>query len=178
MHLDLKEEIEIPGNVNIKLESYTLTLKGPKGEITKKFPMKIKHEGNKFIIEHKNATKNQKKLIKTSMAHIKNMINGVLEGYEYSLQICSVHFPMNVTATKENVIIKNFLGETKERKAVILPNVSVEIKGDIIKVSAADIEAAGQTSANIESSLRVKNKDRRIFQDGIWIIEKPGVEKE
>lgn len=178
MHLDIKEEIEIPEKVDVKLEGNMLSAKGPKGEVKRKFPLNLKIEGKKIIFEHKNATKNQKKIIKTSIAHIKNIMNGVFEGYEYSLQVCSVHFPMNVSATKEMVTIKNFLGETKERKAAILPNVSVEIKGDIIKVSSPDIEAAGQTAANIETATKVTGRDRRIFQDGVWIIEKPGEEKE
>ena len=178
MHLDIKEEIEIPENVEIKLEGNVLTAKGPKGQVSRKFPLKIKIEVKKIVIEEKNATRNQKKIIKTSCAHINNMLNGALEGYEYSLQICSVHFPMNVSATKENVTIKNFLGETKERKASILPNANVEIKGDIIKISSPNIEAAGQTAANIESATKVSSRDRRVFQDGIWIIEKPGEEKE
>jgi large subunit ribosomal protein L6 len=174
MHIDLKEEIEIPEKVEIKVEGLLLTVKGSKGELKRKFPLKINHDGKKLIIEIKNATKRDKNLLKTGVAHIKNMIKGVIEGYKYSLQICSVHFPMNVSATKDQIIIKNFLGEAKERKAVILPTVKVEIKGDIINLESPDKEAAGQTAANIETSTHVKARDRRIFQDGIWIIEKAG----
>jgi large subunit ribosomal protein L6 len=174
MHLDIKEELEIPEDVNVHLDGNLLTIKGKKGQVARKFPLKIKIEGRKIIIEEKNATKNQKKIIKTSAAHIRNMMIGVSEDYEYSLQICSVHFPINVSATKECVLIKNFLGETKERKAPILPNVNVEIKGDIIKVNSPDKEAAGQTAANIETATKVRSRDRRIFQDGIWIIAKAG----
>jgi large subunit ribosomal protein L6 len=178
MHLDMKEEIEIPEKIEAKLEGSTLMIKGQKGSVTKKFHLKMKIEGKKIVIEEKNATKNEKRIIKTSAAHIKNMIQGAIEGYEYALQIASVHFPMNVSATKESVTIKNFLGETKERRATILPNVNVEIKGDMIKVSSSDIEAAGQTAANIETATKITGRDRRIFQDGIWIIAKPGEEKE
>ena len=174
MHLDLKEEIEIPGNVEINLKDSVLFITGPKGKLERRFPLKMNHEGKKIIIEIKNGTKRDKNMLKTTVAHIKNMLNGVLEGYNYALQVCSVHFPMNVSATKEFVTIKNFLGETKERRAFILPNVTVEIKGDIVKVNSPDKEAAGQTAANIELATRVTSRDRRIFQDGIWIIEKAG----
>jgi len=174
MHLDLKEEIEIPENVNVKLDGSILSIKGPKGELKRRILIKITHEGNKLIMEKKKGTKRDKNMIKTNAALIKNMVKGVIEGYDYSLQVCSVHFPMNVSATKDFVIIKNFLGETKERKAVILPNVKVEIKGDIVNLNSPDKEAAGQTAANIESATKVTSRDRRIFQDGIWIIEKAG----
>jgi large subunit ribosomal protein L6 len=178
MHQDIQEDIEIPDKVTVKIEGGIVSMKGPAGEVSRKMGIKIIHSENKIVIAEKNATKHNKKIIKTTAAHIRNMINGVIEGCEYQLQVCSVHFPMNVTSSKDAVLIKNFLGETKERKAKILPNVKVEIKGDIIKVSSPDIEAAGQTAANIESATKVTNKDRRIFQDGVWIIKKAGVENE
>ena len=174
MHLDLKEEIEIPEKVEISLDGNILIVKGPKGELKRNFPLKITYDNKKISIEIKKATKRDKNILKTTVAHIKNMIKGVLEWYKYSLQIASVHFPMNVSATKEYVIIKNFLGETKERKAFILPGVKLEIKGDIISLESPDKEAAGQTAANIETATHITSRDRRIFQDGIWIIEKAG----
>jgi len=74
----------------------------------------------------------------------------------------------------DEIIIKNFLGEKIPRKAKILPNTSVEIKSNQIIVSSSNIEFAGQTAANIERATKIKKRDRRIFQDGIFIIEKPG----
>ncbi len=171
MHEDILEKITIPEGVEAKLEE-ALTIKGPKGEITRKFTIPIRIEGNEIILEKKNGTKNHKRMIKTTKAHINNMVHGVMEGYEYALQVCAVHFPMTVTADKEYVTVKNFLGETKERKARILPNVEVKVKGDIVEVKSPDKEAAGQTTANIENATRVRNRDRRVFQDGIWTTKK------
>jgi large subunit ribosomal protein L6 len=175
MHEDIIEKIEIPENVEVSIDN-GISIKGPKGELKREFPVDIRKEGNNIIIEAKNATKNKKKIIKTARAHIKNMIKGVMEGYEYLLQICSVHFPITVTADKEKVNIKNFLGETTPRKAKIVSGVQVKIEGDIIKISSPNIESAGQTAANIETATKIKNRDRTRFQDGIWIINKAGEE--
>jgi len=175
MHEDLIEKIEIPENVEVSIDD-GISIKGPKGALKREFPINIRKEGNLIILEVKNATKNKKKLIKTARAHIKNMIKGVVEGYEYLLQICSVHFPITVTADKENINIKNFLGETTPRKAKIVPGVQVKIEGDIIKLSSPNIESAGQTAANLETATKIKNRDRTRFQDGIWIIKKAGEE--
>ena len=79
-----------------------------------------------------------------------------------------------MTADKENVTIKNFLGETTPRKAKIVPGVQVKIEGDIIKLSSPNIESAGQTAANIETATKIRNRDRTRFQDGIWITKKAG----
>jgi large subunit ribosomal protein L6 len=75
---------------------------------------------------------------------------------------------------KNKLIISNFLGEKVSRHATILPNVDVQIKGAKITITSNDKEAAGQTAANIEKASIVRNRDRRVFQDGIYIIEKPG----
>jgi len=72
------------------------------------------------------------------------------------------------------LLINNFLGEKNPRVAVILPNVDVQLKGAKITVTSADKDAAGQTAANIEKATKIRNRDRRIFQDGIYIVERPG----
>ena len=64
--------------------------------------------------------------------------------------------------------------ETKERKAKILKDVKVKIEKDTITVESHNKEAAGQVAANIEKAARLKNKDTRVFQDGIYLVKKPG----
>ena len=49
--------------------------------------------------------------------------------------------------------------------------VKIQNKTEVI-VSGIDKEAVGQTAANIERSTTVKKRDRRVFQDGIYLIEK------
>ena len=59
------------------------------------------------------------------------------------------------------------------RRAAILSGVDVRVenKTDVI-VSGIDKEAVGQTAANIERCTTVKNRDRRVFQDGIYRVAK------
>ena len=49
-------------------------------------------------------------------------------------------------------------------------NVKVNVEKDEIIVSGIDIEEVGQTASNIELACRIKGRDRKIFQDGIWIV--------
>ena len=79
---------------------------------------------------------------------------------------------MNVAVNNGVLTIKNFLGESVPRTLKIKDGSDVKVDGQIITVNSTDIEKAGQTAASIEQLTRITNRDRRIFQDGIFIIEK------
>jgi len=177
MKQDVEKIIEIPEGIEVIASNAEVIVKGDKKEIKRKlgFPKIEINEKDSFIkIFAKKATKREWKMIGTISAHIKNMIKGIQEDFVYKLEICNVHFPMNVKVEGEKLVIKTFLGEKKDRAAKILPDVKVEVKGNQIEVSSYNLEAAGQTAANIEKATRVRGRDRRIFQDGIFITEKPG----
>jgi large subunit ribosomal protein L6 len=120
------------------------------------------------------ATKKELKLLNSLVAHVRNMVEGVQEDYYYELEICSVHFPMVVKTEGNRLRIKNFLGEKIDRMANIIPGVKVDVKGTKIEVRSPNIELAGQTAANFEIATKIRNRDRRVFQDGIFITKKPG----
>jgi len=175
MKTDLEENIEIPEGVTIAVDDNVYSFKGPKGENSRKFynpRLGITLEGNNLILRANAATKREKKLIYTMAAHIRNLIWGVMETHEYKLKICSGHFPMNVAINNNVLTIKNFLGEAVPRTLKIKEGSDVKVDGQIITVVSTDIEKAGQTAASIEQLTRITNRDRRIFQDGIFIIEK------
>ena len=114
----------------------------------------------------------EKKIINTYEAHLKNMLKGVQETFKYEVKVCSGHFPMNVSMVGKELVIKNFYGEKVPRRSNIIDGVTVKIEGELIKIEGCDIEKVGQTAANMEKATRITNRDRRIFQDGLWIINK------
>jgi large subunit ribosomal protein L6 len=173
--IDYKREIEVPADVESSVENNEVRVKKAGKELRRRFPhIIVEKKDSKIMIRTRDSLRKDKKKINSVVAHINNMIAGLSKDYQYKLQICSVHFPMNVSVKDDFVIIKNFLGETRDRKAKILPHVQVKVNKEIIEVSSPNKEAAGQTAANIEKSAVVRNKDRRIFQDGIFMIEKSG----
>lgn len=177
MKEDIREEIEIPDGITAAIEKGMLSIKGKKGEskrILRNPKIVVSKSGNNIIIESKNGTKRDKTLIGSLKAHIKNMVHGVQEGYKYKLKICSSHFPMNVSIANKEFIVKNFLGESIPRKFKLQEGASVKIEGAEVIVESHDKEIAGQTAASIEQLCRITDKDRRVFQDGIYITLKPG----
>jgi len=122
----------------------------------------------------KKANRNDRASIKAVGAHLNNIFEGLKEPFVYEMEICNVHFPMTVKVEGKSFVITNFLGEKQKRHAEILPNVSVDVKGNKVMVSSADKESAGQTAANIETATKIAKRDRRVFQDGIFITAKCG----
>lgn len=173
---ELKEEIIIPDNIRVKLDSH-IHISGPQGEIKRLFnnpKIKINQENGKLLLYSKNTSKREKMHIQTIKSHIKNMFSGVTQGFTYKLKICSSHFPISVNVKDDIVEIKNFFGERKQRKAKILPGVKVNVDGLIISVTGYNKESVSQTSANIEQATRITKRDKRRFQDGIRLIERNG----
>jgi len=177
MNKDLMREIEVPEGVTVSVSGNEFVVKGNGKELKRNFDLgKIKAEvkDGKIVLAAKGATRRESKMIGTTWAHLKNMVKGVGEEFVYELEVCNVHFPMNVKADGDKITIKSFLGETTERISKIHPDAKVDIKGSQITVTSHNIEAAGQTAANLEKATRLTGRDRRIFQDGIFITSKCG----
>lgn len=172
-----EETIEITEGCQASLENKTIFVKGEKGETRRTLfdpTVSIQIKENQIILSTKNFTKKSKKLVNTFKAHIKNMFKGALEGHIYKLKICSGHFPMTVTVKDQTFEIKNFIGEKVPRKIKVIEGTEVKIDGAEIVVEGIDKEKTGQMAASIEQLTRRPGFDKRIFQDGIYMIEKDG----
>lgn len=168
-------EITVPKNVAVTVTKKDVSVKGKLGELTKSFKLervKAEQKDETLTLSMENAKTQEKANLGSIAAHIKNMVDGVERGHKYALKILYKHFPINVSIEKDRVVIKNFAGEKKPRFAKIVGSSKVTLKGDVIEVDGTDIEQVGQTAANIEQATRIKKKDIRIFQDGIFITKK------
>jgi large subunit ribosomal protein L6 len=173
----LKEQITIPEGVTTTLDNKVITINGEKGELSRTFShpkINIQINGNTIEIISKNVRRKEKALIGTFAAHIKNMIKGVTEGFEYKMKTVFSHFPIKTSVDGNEFIIQNFLGERSARRAKILEGVTVEVQDDDVTVQGFDKEKVGQTVANIERATLVKKRDVRVFQDGVYRISKGG----
>lgn len=176
MKQKILQSIEIPSGIEGHVANHALSLK--KGQDVLKRELSLpkltaRVEANKIIFECNKGNKSEYKKIFSLIAHVKNMIQGLEEPFVYNLEAVNVHFPMTLKVTGNKLLVNNFLGEKTPRMAEILPHVNVDINWHKITLTSADVEAAGQTAANIEKATKVPGRDRRIFQDGIYITEKP-----
>ena len=78
-----KMPVTIPAGVEVKVDGQTVTVKGPKGELTRTFNdmMDIKVEGNEVIVERPDDSREAKSFHGLTRTLINNMVQGVSEGY-------------------------------------------------------------------------------------------------
>ncbi|MBI2041018.1 MAG: 50S ribosomal protein L6 [DPANN group archaeon] len=170
-------KIAIPAAVKVKIEGDKIIVEGQKGKVERTYPVKnieIKVSGSSIEINVRGKTAHHRALEGTFRAHIKNMLRGVVEPFIYRLKVAYVHFPMSAKIQGSELIVTNFLGAKQNQIVKIPNNVAVKVENEIITVSSPDIELAGKTVTLIEQSTRVSKRDRRVFLDGIYLIEKYG----
>ena len=173
----VKDEIEVPEKVQVTLEGPVVKVKGPKGEVSRRLKdprVTISKKGNDVVVSCATLRAKERALVGTFAAHIRNMLVGVTEGFEYNMKIVFAHFPIKASVKGNVFVVENFLGEKFPRKTKIVGATKVTVKGDQVVVSGPDVEEVGQTAANIERLTKIKGYDPRIFQDGIYITHKPG----
>lgn len=174
---DYTEKIDIPEGVTLLVEGSLLTVSYNKNTIARQFTephITLNVEGSTLLLHTAVATRKEKMRMATFVAHIKNMVAGVIQPYVYKLRICSGHFPMNISVSGRQCIVKNFVGEKIPRILMLRDGVDVKIEGSDIIVSSPDKELAGMTAGALELLCRRPGFDPRIFQQGIYIIEKAG----
>ncbi len=174
----LEDTLEIPEEVDLKLEDHNIIIvKGPKGSIKKDFSharnIKIELEGKSKLKFTSNFPKHKTiALINTIKSLINNSIKGVLQGYTYKSKICYSHFPISVELRGSQLHIVNFNGENAARKVKILDGIEIGVEEEDVLIQGVDNQVVGQMAANIQRACKLRKKDRRVFQDGIYVYEK------
>lgn len=172
-----RRTVELPDEVTVTVdEDSNATVEGPEGTLERRLyhpQITVTVEDDEVVVEADLVRRKVAALVGTFAGHLENMVRGASEGFEAKLKIVSSHFPMKAKVEDDEVVIDNFLGEKAPRTARILGDVDVQISGEEVTVTGADKEHVGQTAVNIERATGIQGYDPRIFQDGIYITEKP-----
>ena len=168
--------LEIPEGISVTLEDRTIVVQGKLGTVKKDFtklPAFLTIENSTIKIQPYGTRRKDFAISKTATSIIRNMIKGVQNGYKYKMKVVFAHFPITVKVKDGKVYVENFFGERKARISKIVGgSTKVAIEGDDIVISGPHLEDVSQTAANIELSTRVKNKDQRVFLDGIYVYSR------
>jgi large subunit ribosomal protein L6 len=175
----MKVELQIPEEVSVTVDGLDVTVEGPNGAVERQlwYPdVSVGVDGETVVIESEAEDRKTRSTVGTFESHLRNGFHGVTEGWEYEMEIRYEHFPMQVRAEDDEVVIENFLGETSPRRCAIVGDTEVTVDDPVITIEGPDKEHVGQTAGNVRQSTKVVDKDTRVFDDGVYVTEEPSSE--
>ena len=176
-----QDQVIIPEGVKITQNKHMLSFEGPLGKTFKSFrkiPVNIEITEDKVILKATGFRKRDYSILHTARSIIRNICEGLIEGYTIKMKVVFAHFPITVKVEGKKILIENFQGERAPRITHIVGNTKVIPKGEDVVLTGEVWTDITQTAANIELKSKVKNKDHRVFLDGIYVFEKKkGIDK-
>ncbi len=145
-----KQTVNIPSGTEVKLSGTVLTVKGPKGTLTRDFPgmVTININGNEITFTpNKIGDRTVNALWGTYASHVKNMVIGVNEGYSKKLILEGVGFKSEVAGSLLNLA----LGFSHPVKVQIPERLTVTAEKNNITITGIDKELVGQFSASVRA---------------------------
>ena len=173
--------ILVPENVKVTEKHRILNVEGPLGKTRKNFkkiPVDLQVNGKNILLKSLGTRKKDYAIFKTSESIINTLIKGVQQGYTFKMKIVYAHFPITVKVKDDNILVENFQGERAARISKIVGDTKVVAKGDDVVITGPVLTDVSQTAASLQQNTKVKNKDHRVFLDGIYLFEKSdGIQK-
>ena len=173
--------IPIPDKVKVTLKKRMFYVEGSLGKTRKDFkrtPVDLSIDGKNVILKSVGIRKRDYAIFNTAQSIIKSLIEGVQKGYTFKMKIVYAHFPITIKVKDGNILVENFQGERAPRISKIRGDTKVIIKGDDVILTGPVLTDVSQTAASLQQNTKVKNKDHRVFLDGIYLFKKsPGIEK-
>jgi large subunit ribosomal protein L6 len=174
-------EVIIPEGVKITQNKDMLEFIGPLGKTFKSFrsiPVKIEIVEGKILLKAMGFKKRDYSILHTARSIIRNICEGLVTGYTIKMKVVFAHFPITVKVDGKKILVENFQGERAPRITKIVGNTKVIPKGEDVILTGEVWTDITQTAANIAQKTKVKNKDHRVFLDGIYVYDKKkGIEK-
>ncbi|HEY97163.1 MAG TPA: 50S ribosomal protein L6 [Dehalococcoidia bacterium] len=145
-----KMPITVPSGVKVNIDGNTVTVSGPKGELSRSLPgeMIIKMKGDTIEVSRPSESKKHQSYHGLTRSLLANMVEGVSKGFEKTLEIVGVGY--RAEKTGNNLTIR--IGYSHPVEVKPLPGTTLDVEGNNrIKVSGANKETVGEMAANIRA---------------------------
>lgn len=169
-----RKPIAVPAGVTITLDNTLITVKGPKGTLSRELhkDMKVVVAENEITVERPSDNKLHRSLHGTTRSVVANMVSGVTEGFSKNLELVGVGYRANKTGDK--VVLNVGYSHPVE----IVPDNGIEFdvpSNTKITVRGIDKELVGATAAKIRSVREPEPyKGKGIKYEGERILRKEG----
>jgi len=167
--------IPVPDAVKVSVSHKILNVQGPLGKTRKNFkkiPVDLQVEGKNIVIKSLGVRKRDYAIFKTAESLVNTLIKGIQTGYTFKMKIVYAHFPITVKVKDGNIHVENFQGERAARVSKIFGDTKVIPKGDDVLITGSVLTDVSQTAGALQQNTKVKNKDHRVFLDGLYLFEK------
>lgn len=169
-----KQPIPVPSGVDVKIEGSTVTVKGPKGELSRTFSdiMTIRLEDGVLYVERPDDSREARSLHGLTRTLLANMVTGVSEGYVKNLEIVGVGY----RATLKGKDLELALGFSHPVVVVPEPGITFDVPApNKITVSGIDKQRVGQVAADIRKWRKPEPyKGKGIRYEGEYVRRKLG----
>ncbi|MBQ0135739.1 MAG: 50S ribosomal protein L6 [Oscillospiraceae bacterium] len=139
--------IAIPAGVEVKLDGNTVTVKGPKGELTRTVHqnMKVEVNGAEINVSRPNDAKENRSLHGLTRTLIANMVKGVTDGFTKELEVNGVGYRASVEGNK---LVLN-IGYSHPVEMIFPEGITAEVNDKKITISGIDNQKVGQFAAEV-----------------------------
>jgi len=169
-----KKPLEIPSDVTVTMNGSTVTVKGPKGELTRTFhpDMEIKIEENVLTVNRPTDNKEHRALHGTTRSILGNMVEGVSKGFEKSLELIGVGYRASKSGKK---LVLN-VGYSHPVEIDPEEGIEIEVPSQTkIVVKGTNKERVGAVAANIRAVRPPEPyKGKGIRYEGEYVRRKEG----
>lgn len=171
-----KLPVAVPSGVEVSIEGQTVTVKGPKGQLshTVSEPITVrKDEDGSLSVERPNDERRSKALHGLSRTLVNNMVIGVTEGYEKKLEIVGVGYRVLSKGPSE---IELNLGFSHPVPFTAPEGITFTVEGPTkLTVTGIDKQAVGEVAANIRKIRKPEPyKGKGVRYAGERILRKAG----
>jgi len=143
-----KKPIAIPAGVDVQIDGTTVTVKGPKGTLTRNVHpnISVEKEGNEIIVSRPNDNKENRSLHGLTRTLINNMVVGVNESFKKELEVNGVGYRVELKG--KDLLLK--IGYSHDVIIAAEEGITIEVPGpNKIVISGPDKQKVGQFAANI-----------------------------
>lgn len=169
-----RKPITVPSGVDVTLNNSVITVKGPKGTLTRELhkDIKVSVEGNVITVERPSDNKAHRSLHGTTRSVVSNMVSGVTEGFSKSLELVGVGYRASLSGNK---LVLN-VGYSHPVEIVPEAGIEFEVPSNTkIIVKGINKERVGEYAAKIRSVREPEPyKGKGIKYEGERIIRKEG----
>jgi large subunit ribosomal protein L6 len=146
-----KAPIAVPGGVDVRIDGSTVTVKGPKGELSRKVAdqVSVRQDGDQLLVERADDSREARALHGLTRSLVANMVTGVTDGFRKELDIVGVGYR---AAVKGSNAIELALGFSHPVVVNAPPGIDFVVPAPTrIEVHGIDKQLVGQVAADIRA---------------------------